>query len=389
MSYPVLLKSILNKIISLSLVLCTLCGSSYARTDYGFQNPFAGSEPAQLDSVISSISAHHHKKPADPAMITQLAEAYMVKGQTDSALAYWQLLSHMQPGNDTAYYAQAQIYYDAGHPDSASVLIRQALLFQPECIPYLSLLAISDYRMKDADSAFFICEKVLAISPSDANALLLSGIILRDRKKNDAALERFDRCLSADAGNTAALIHRADEFVLLKKYNDALRDYSAARGDLSTDPDILNNIGICYYQSGAYRQAIGLFRKAIAIDHIHPQSYFNKGLSYYRLSEPDTASLDMKKASAIWDTCTTDSCHSCRLDAIYYLGMCYKQTGDLPAARSQFALLQHEKYPLDLSSEIWQIDCALFISQNWYYFILLLLLTITLIAMIIRIMRRQ
>jgi hypothetical protein len=76
------------------------------------------------------------------------------------------------------------------------------------------------------------------------------------------------------------------------------------------------------------------------------------------------------------------------LDARYYLGLCYKKTGDLPAARQQFVWLQKEKYPIDLTSEIRYIDFALFISQNWYYFILLLLLVIGLLIAIYKIVRR-
>src|SRR5208282_4156401 len=106
------------------------------------------------------------------------------------------------------------------------------------------------------------------------------------------------------------------------------RDYTAARADISTSADVLNNIGICYYQSGEYQRAIGFFKKATSFNRYHPQSYFNQGLSYYHLGKPDTAFADIKEASAIWDDCLLDSCRTYSMDATYYLGMCYKKTGD-------------------------------------------------------------
>lgn len=345
-------------------------------------------DAAQRDAAILDLSAKHFKHPANATFIRQLAEAYTAADQKDSALIYWQLLTDIQPSNDTAIYTQAQLHYSKGSLDSAVALSRQALNLQPDRIAYMELLAVLDYRLQQPDSAFALCTAILTHNPSNVNALLLSGIILRDQKRDDEALERFERCLKVDPANTDALIHRADEYVLKKKFNEALRDYSAARADLSNDADILNNIGICHYQSGAYQQAITFFKKAISLDRQHPQSYFNKGLSYYHLRQMDTATADMKAAGAIWDSCHSDTCHAYFLDAVYYLGMCYKKVGDLPAARTQFVLLQKEKYPVDLSSEIRYIDYALYISQNWYYFLLLFLLTIGLIVAVFRITKK-
>ena len=382
-----LVKNIFDKLILLTFLLAALHGRSATHTTYEFQSPFFKMDSVQRDSAIHELSARHFKKPANPILIRQLAEAYTAKEHTDSALSYWQQLTILQPANDTSLYTQAQLYYRIDSFNSASQLCTQASELAPDRIVYRELMALADFRLQRFDLALGICDHILNLSPANINALLLSGIILRDQKKNVEALERFNRCLHADPANTEALAYRADEYVLLKKYNDALRDYSAARADLSANADILNNIGVCYYESGAYQQAISFFRKAIAINRLHPQSYFNKGLSYYHLNELDTAAIDIQKASAIWDTSHTDTSHAYFLDAIYYLGMCYKKTGDLLSARKCFELLQREKYGIDLSYEITNIDRALFISQNWYYFLILFILGIGLIIVLVKVLR--
>jgi tetratricopeptide (TPR) repeat protein len=385
----VLPKSIFCKTILITLLFSALTEISAAHARYEFQNTYTAMDAVQRDAAIAELSAKHFKKPANPLLIRQLAEAYTAKNESDSAISYWSLLANIETQNDTAFYTLAELYCNANSLDSALSMIEKAVALQPARTDYISLQAITLYKLQKTDAAQALCEKILTQSPSDVNALLLSGIILRDQKKNEAAMERFEKCLKADPANTEALVYRAELYLQADKYNEALKDYIAARADLSANADILNNMGICHYKSGAYQEAINFFRKAIAVDRHHPQSYFNEGLAYIHLNDLDTASRDIKTASALWDTSKVDTCHSCFLDAIYYLGMCYKKTGDLPAARKCFESLQKENYSQDLSNEIRMIDVALFISRNWYYIAAVLILFILLMIAIIKVIRKK
>jgi tetratricopeptide (TPR) repeat protein len=383
------LKNIPHKIILLMLLGTALCCRSGAHNNYGLQNTYFEMDSARRDVVIRDLTRKHYKQPSNHAIIRQLAEAYTAKNKPDPALTYWKILSALQPRNDTIYFIQAQLYCDLNRPDKAVKKIQQAIKLRPKNITYLDLLAQIDYRLAKYDTALSLCNDILDKSPNDVNAMLLSGIILRDRKKNDAAMDLFNKCLKIDPANTEALIHRADEYVLRKKYNDALRDYSAARADLSDNADVLNNMGICYYQAEAYQKSIALFNKALHINNFHPQSLFNQGLSFYHMNEPDTAVSDITKASVIWYSCGGDSCHAYFLDAVYYLGMCYKKTGNLKAARRNFLLLKQEKYTKDLTSEIKLIDFSILISRYWYYILLLLLLEIGLVIILGNALKRN
>ena len=364
-------------------------GSSLAFQPYDVQNPYTSLDSTQLDSVIRITAIKYQKHPANPLLIKKLAEAFTVKKEIDSAGIYWLKLAEIQPQNDTAWYRHAMLVYGTGKFESAYASLQQSLNIHPDRIDYLSLSAMIAYRLHNEDTSMVLCRRILSLDPQNINALLFSGIILRNQKNNEDALIQFDKCLKADPANTDALMHRAEIYVFLRKYNDALRDYSAARADLSTNPDVINNIGICYYQSGSYQKAITFFKKGIFINSLHPQSNFNKGLSYYKLNDFDTASVDIKAASAIWDTCYSDTCHANFLDALYYLGLCYKNIGDLPAAKSHFELLQKEGYARDLTPEIKHIEYALFISRNWYYIAAVFVLFIALIISVIRAARKR
>jgi tetratricopeptide (TPR) repeat protein len=384
-----LVPSSLLKVTLLTLLSTALHIRSDAHNNYGLPNTFFEMDSVQRDSAIHDLRLKHLKQPANRAYIRQLAEAYTAKNKIDSALIFWNFLSALQPRNDSIFFIQAQLYYDMDRLDKAAQKTQKAHALRPARHLYQDMEALIYYRHVKFDTALSICNNVLDRSPDDGNALLLKGIILRDQGKHDSAMVQFNKCLKANPANTEALIYRADEYVLLKKYNDALRDYTAARADLSTSADVLNNIGICYYQSGEYRRAIDFFKKATAINRFHPQSFFNQGLSYYHLGKPDTAFADIKAASDIWDDCFLDSCRTYSQDAAYYLGMCYKKTGDLRAARRIFVILRYEKYHKDLTSEIRLIDFAFFLSRYWYYIVLLVCLEIGLVIVLGNALRRR
>lgn len=364
-------------------VLIGLCKNANSQP----QTAFYKMDSTQLTTAIKELTALHIKKPLNAIVINQLAQAYSAAANIDSSLIYWKLYCALKPTNDTAFYTIATIYNAINNADSILAYSNKAFAIKPDCIPYLELKALASYKLHLYDSALVTYDRIIALSPTNLNALLLSGIILQNQAKHIEAIKRFNQCLITQPANTDALIYRADEFVLQKKYNDALRDYAAARADLTTNADVLNNIGICYYQSGEYKKAIIFFEKAIAINKQHPQSYFNKGISYYHLNSIDTASTNIKTAGHIWHTSHADTSGVNYLDAIYYLGICYKKTGNLTAASNCFELLQKQKYKVDTAPELKLISYARYISRNWYYFVLLFLLLTGLLIAIVRLIK--
>jgi len=372
-------------------VLLLMASPSHAadRSVIHLPNPFETMDSMQCDSVISLISLRHFKDSTDTRLIRQLAEAYTARARRDSAISYWSLYASLQPGCDTAYAELASLYYDSGAKDSAASAIQRALSMHPSHIPYLMLSATIAYQLKHYDRALSDYDRILSHDPNNVNALMMSGIILRNQNKQLPAFDRFDKCVKAAPSNTDALLYRAESFVLQKKYDAALKDYTAARADLSANADILNNIGICHQALGNYQIAISYFKKAILANRNHPQSYFNKGISHYHLHDLDTATLDIQTASAIWDSCHSDSaCRASFLDAVYYLALCSKKTGNLDSAKKYFELLQRNGYSKNINDELKEIDRTLFISLYWYYIVALFFLLTGLIIAIVRLIRR-
>ncbi len=384
-----LLKKTIYRILILTLLTTAINSRIDAHNNYGLPNTFFTMDSVERDAAIRDLKVKHLKQPANRTFIRQLAEAYTAKNKIDSALIFWNLLSTQLPRNDSLLFIQAQLYYDINRLDKASNKIKKALSLKPENQIYSDMVALIYYRHMKFDTARSVCNDILAKYPDDVNAMMLLGIMLRDEGKHDSAIEQFNKCIKAAPANTEALTYRADEYILQNKYNDALRDYSAARADLSTSADVLNNIGICYYQSGEYQRAIDFFKRSSAINRYHPQSYFNQGLSYFHLNKTDTAFADIKVAESLWDDCLLDSCRVYSMDATYYLGMCYKKTGDLKAAKRIFVILQFEKYHKDLTPEIRIINFAFFISRNWYYILLLLGLEIALVVVLGNALKRS
>ena len=350
--------------------------------------PVADSVLVVQDSIILANLKLHTKKPKEIKYIKTIAERYTALLMADSAMVFWREATAIDANDDTAYYYQAKLLQDLGHPNSATDAIQHALAIQPLRVEYLSLYAHLCFEAKKDSQCLNACEQMLGIDSMNGDALLLSGIVLSHAQRYDVALERLNRCIQLAPNTTDALVYRADILVIMGQYTTALTDYIMAHAETIANADVLNNMGICYYQASDYRQAIALFQRALVLNHLHPQSYFNKGLAYYQLQNFDTAQLAMKAAAGLWDSSGAAPKHERFLDAMYCLAMCYKKTGDLEVAKKHFELLQKEGYAKDLSQEIKNIEYAFFIAHNWYYFVLLFLLIIGMIVAGLKMMRR-
>ena len=339
------------------------------------------------DSIIRSNLRLHTHKPKELKYIKAIAERYTVLHIVDSAIRYWHLMTLIDANSDTAYYYRAKLLHEHWAIDSATDAIQHALAIQPQCMEYLSLYAHLCFESKKDSQCLTTCDQLLSIDTMNVDALLLSGIELSHAQQYDMAIERLNRCIFVTP-NTTALLYRAELLVIKGEYKAALADYTAIHADTIANVEVLNDIGICYYRVSEYSRAIALFQRALMLEYLSPQCYYNKGLSYYGLQDFDTASLAIKATPILWDSSSTTPKQERFLDAMYCLALCYKKTGNLETAKKHFLLLQKDGYSKELSQEIKHIEYALRIAHYWYYCLLLLLLVMGMIVAVYKMVKK-
>jgi tetratricopeptide (TPR) repeat protein len=116
-------------------------------------------------------------------------------------------------------------------------------------------------RFDEAEEAFLASS---AGRPDDADLLVERGWVEADRGRRDAALEWFDRAVTADGRNVGVRGSRGRLLRLNGRLDQARAALSAAREELGDDPALLVEAGWVEFDAGTYDAALGLFDQALA-----------------------------------------------------------------------------------------------------------------------------
>jgi len=175
-------------------------------------------------------------------------------------------------------------------------------------------------------------EDVIAKAPNNSRAYNNLGVVFKEKKEFNRAIEQFEKSLKANRNYTAVYYNLGDVQYRLGKYEDAVvylrraltgkldpqlhldilnklgRTYSAmgrteravetfeeAVRLFPTSAVLLNNLGVQYIKSGRTDHAITLYEKAIRIEE-KPYLYNNLALAYAKKGEEEKSRLMFRRA---------------------------------------------------------------------------------------------
>jgi fibronectin type 3 domain-containing protein len=108
--------------------------------------------------------------------------------------------------------------------------------------------------------------QILANDPTDVEAHLQLGIIMAKAGDTKEAMQYFDKVLSFDHKNAAAMNNRGNVFMVMERYRDAQKAYVAAAQASPDDPEILVNLAKAYKATKDIRKAREAISKAQGMD---------------------------------------------------------------------------------------------------------------------------
>lgn len=154
------------------------------------------------------------------------------------------------------------------------------------------------------DSLFFIPEHIVrqykGEPTTDAvRALLNEGRALHGAGELEKALKVYDKAIKTD--HTAAVLYNARGLVYmdLKKYYDAINDFSRALELAPSFANALNNRGLAKYNLNDFGNALEDFNQSLALDSTLAVAYSNRGLVYLQTEEYDKAHNDFLTATEL------------------------------------------------------------------------------------------
>ena len=144
----------------------------------------------------------------------------------------------------------------------AAPIFRQALVIDPQDNVALRLLAEICLRAGETKEALELAGRATINNEAPASAWIGLAVAQRANGNNAAARETLDHVLSAEPGNLAALMERADLLTAEKTYDSAITDLKSAIKLRPGDKVIASRLAYVYQQAGKTEEAMAVAKAA-------------------------------------------------------------------------------------------------------------------------------
>ena len=177
--------------------------------------------------------------------------------------------------------ARAQIPTKVVHPTGSSTISEKVS-------EQSSLAAIEATLRRDLD-----------LHPESAPILYKLGVVLRQENKPKESLEVYTRAAKLQRPDAEQLRSVALDYVLLNDYHDAINWLEVALSYDPQNPDVLYNLGRCFYIQGRFQEAEAMYLRVLQIKPESVKAEENLGLTYEEESQPEKAEAALRSA-ATW-----------------------------------------------------------------------------------------
>lgn len=162
--------------------------------------------------------------------------------------------------------AQAERALQAGKPQEAERLLRQALLMTPAEPSLFQLLARAALRLGRGMEAVELARHALALDPLSAMASFGLGVVLLARQQLDPAAAAFEAALLRDPGLVEAHVNLGNVRKLQGRIEQAVSHYRAAALLRPGMAEIFMNLGAALRDSRDFVGAETAARQALSLD---------------------------------------------------------------------------------------------------------------------------
>lgn len=187
--------------------------------------------------------------------------------------------------------------------------------------------AIAHHQEGNLIQAETIYHEVLAIDPTNFNALHLLGITALHFEKYEQAAEFFSQAIACNANFPSAHFSLGNAYQALKKLDLAVACFRQA---ISLDPNYVcahNNLGVAYKDQNLPREATACFLKAISLKYDFVEAHNNLGNVLKDINRQEEAIACFHKALSF---------NPGYAEAHYNLGVVLKNQGKLDEAVTCF-----------------------------------------------------
>jgi tetratricopeptide (TPR) repeat protein len=286
----------------------------------------------QFDKALSLLQPELDLNPKVPKLWALRGIAFSGKGDKKEALVAFRHALDISPDYLPALEGAAEIEYELGDRDAASLLHR-VLLLRPRDQTSHAMLAVLAYRRGDCATAVTDFEQSGSLVESQPGALQAYGDCLVRLKQNEKAIALFTHALDLPNADISLRARLASLQLMAQRPKDAIMTLEPMLQNKTADADILALASSAFEADGNTPEAVRILREAIvanphdvdlyvdfaniSLDHqsyqvgadmigaglaAEPNAaalYVARGILYVQLAQYDKAEADFDKADAL------------------------------------------------------------------------------------------
>ncbi len=307
---------------------------------------------------------------------------------TAKAIAAYENLTKVNPGDIDAQFALAKLYENANNFDAAKKRLAQVLAADPKNVNALLASGRVDVRAGDDQAALDPLNKALSLAiqfdnqEQKGDVLAAMGLAYQDLNKLDDAMRNYQEALDIrkKVGNQKGIASTLGQIAQVQDtqgdFNGALASYKEAIevdrkiGDKAGLALNLMNLGTLYHDHGKYDEALKFTGEALQLyrdtgDELNQAQCLNNiGSSHFNKGEYQDALTYFQQAYQIRDRLKQDTTES-----LHNLAETYVKLGQYDIALSQYLKAKEAlRSAGDKSGEALQASSmgALFATQGKY-----------------------
>lgn len=228
-----------------------------------------------------------------------LATAYYRGGQIDRAIAVYQAITDLRPGEKDAWYLKGTLELEQGDVEAAQADFEQAV--RVDKADYDLLIDIfcscSKYGQTQMGSAYLqtvLEDNSVRLSDYDKGRM---NFYLGNYEDARVSLEKVK-----DSHGVSAVSLLGQAYEKLGDYNYAASVYSTYLENKQADAEIYNQLGLCKLKVGDYEAALNAFQAGLAMEgnSVMQSLRFNEVVAYEYLGQFEQAKLAMQQYLALY-----------------------------------------------------------------------------------------
>lgn len=249
-----------------------------------------------LKEAQKSYESAFRINPNLPGLWKTLASNYIAQGQEDQAIRVLEQVLRKNPTKAAIYSALGELYEKAQQMDKAEASYHQAMQLAPEQLENhltLAMIQLLQKKSKEADETLKNAQKLF---PASARIAFWQGVVARENKNYDLALNCFAQAKAMAAGEEQSMLNGkfylevSGVQELAGKFDEMEATLKEGLQKEPQNDELMNALAYSYAEKGKnLDEALKLSRRSLKISPDNGAYLDTLGWIYFKRNQPDVA----------------------------------------------------------------------------------------------------